>query len=169
MRSLINAFVLAACLFLPMNGIADESAKDFGFQLYDTNDRLISLNKVLEEPGTKMVIVDFFSMACAPCKRSMPRLAELASKLHPKGLRVVIVAVPAGEEKGADLERIKRFFEPLNVSFPIVFDKYSVVAKKYGVTENGSAKLPQSFVIDAKGSLQGRFTDMDSLVKFVDE
>ncbi|HOD08819.1 MAG TPA: TlpA disulfide reductase family protein [Myxococcota bacterium] len=170
MRSCSVAGLLVALTIVmaPAMMVAARSPARTSFELYDLSDKLFSLDKVRSEPGTSVVVVDFFSMACAPCKRAMPRLSELGRVYQAAGLKVVVVAVPAGGDRGAELERIRGFFEPISPSFPVVFDKYSVVARQYGLISNGSASLPRSFIIDSSGGMVAEFEDMEGLAAAIE-
>lgn len=161
----------AVCLglsFLPAVVDAKPAPCATSFELYDLDDKLFSLNKVLGDPDSRLVVVDFFSMSCAPCKRAMPRLSELQLKYAADGLRVVVVALPAGSDRTSELDRIRAFFEPLEKTFPVVFDKYSVVSRQYGVSDGMDAHLPQSFVIGPDGKILHRFDNMDSVIAAIE-
>lgn len=158
-------FVVLAVLTYP---VASSAKTETSFKLYDLNDHLVTLQQVIHDPNTKMLVVDFFSMSCASCKRAMPRLSDLQKTYQKDGLRVIVVAIPASGDRNEELERIKDFFQPLSVAFSVAFDKYSLVAKQYGVTNGSDAKLPQSFVIDNKGVVDARFEEMEPLIKAIE-
>lgn len=165
MPFLLTLFVILAVL---THSVASAAKTETAFKLYDLDDHMVTLQQVIQDPNTKMLVIDFFSMSCAPCKRAMPRLSDLQKMYHKDGLRVVVVAIPASGDRNDALEKIKDFFGPLSVSFPVAFDKYSLVAKQYGVTNGTDAKLPQSFVIDTEGVVVSRFEEMDPLIKAIE-
>jgi len=166
--SFLSILVLCLVSIIPVFAAARTDHCATSFELYDLDDRLFSLDKVLGDPDSRLVVVDFFSMSCAPCKRAMPRLSELQMKYAADGLRVVVVALPAGGDRSSELERIKAFFEPLEKSFPVVFDKYSVVARQYGVSDGRDAHLPQSFVVGLDGRILNRFDDMEAVIAAIE-
>ncbi len=66
----------------------------------------------------------------------------------------MVVAVPDGAaDRTEDLARVKRAFSRLRPRLSVVWDKYSLVAKRYRVARAGSLKLPQVFLIDRQGKL----------------
>lgn len=170
----LNPVSVLACIFcvmaasVPASLCAKPGVSDTGFELYDISDKLYSLERVLADPDTRMVVVDFFSMSCAPCKRAMPRLSELQRTYAGDGLRVVVVAIPAGGDRATELDRVKCFFAPMGNTFPVVFDKYSVVARQYSVTDGRDARLPQSFVIGKDGKVVNHFEDMTSVIAAIE-
>lgn len=154
---LVSAWLLFTLLLAPVAAAEDKPAFAVSFDLYDLNDTLVSVSRLLGTPTTTYVLVDFFSTSCEPCKRSMPELAELAKRYAPKGLLVLVVGLPATDDRALAFSALQAFFTPLAPPYSVVFDKYSRVAKQYGVADaNGNAKLPQSFLLDRSGAIVAR-------------
>jgi peroxiredoxin len=142
---------LALLLVLPaLEGRAEDSAHDF--ELYDLGDRLLSLKKL--RASAKLVVVDFFAESCAPCKAAIPAWKEIHRRHGPRGLALIVVAVPDDEsDRAAALERVARYFQRQGVRFPVAWDKYRRVAKQYGVAREASLSVPQVFLLDREGAL----------------
>ena len=86
----------------------------------------------------KVVIIDFWATWCAPCRRSLPRLADLEA--NKKGVRVLAVNV--------DDERINavEFIKQHNVKITSVYDVKKDVAGSYDVPA-----MPSALIVDRSG------------------
>ena len=145
-------------------------AADHDFELYTLDDRLYSLGKERTAVDTKVVVVDFFSIYCEPCKKALPEWEKLYKKYKKKGFKFVVVTLPVEDDRAKELEKIKELFRKRKYSFPVVFDKYSVVAKKYKVVDkNGSAEIPQIFIISKDGTILKKDRDHKKIVKEVEK
>jgi len=149
-RLLIGAIF---CTAISVSGVEHASAGegDKDFELYNLKGALYDLQRVRRSEGFKVVVVDFFEVSCIPCRKALPRWSELFKELAPKGFKMVIVALPGPEDRAIAEQKLTQFFSDNPVPFPVVFDKYKNVAKLYGVVKDGSATLPQAFLINAKG------------------
>jgi thiol-disulfide isomerase/thioredoxin len=128
------------------------AAGPFDFELYDLSERLVSLKKL--QQGAKLVVVDFFSESCKPCKEAMPAWRRLHEQYSGRGLVLIIVAVPGVEsDREVSKSEIDRFFKEKPVPFPVAWDKYSIVAKSYKVAQKGKLLLPQAFLLSNAGKL----------------
>jgi peroxiredoxin len=142
--------VCAALLLVGAPARADESPYDF--ELYDLSDKLVSLARL--RGSAKLVLVDFFSEVCQPCKAALPRLRRLHQRWAAKGLALVIVAVPGdSEDRAQSLRATEQIFAGQPMPFPVVWDKYRRVAAQYKVMRDNTLKLPQAFLLSAKGAL----------------
>ena len=93
----------------------------------------------------KAIIVSFFATYCAPCKKEMPYLAALYDAFKDKGLQVMLVSIDADKEK---MEEAKQLGADNGVQFPILWDRFNIVAKRFFVE-----KLPNVYVVDATGKV----------------
>ncbi len=103
------------------------------FTLQDT----AGANVALESGRGQIVLVHFFATWCEPCREELPALDRLSARA---GGKVKVIAISVAE---VDL-RVRRFFETLPVSFPVLLDRERAVAKAWKVTS-----LPTTFVLDA--------------------
>ncbi len=126
------------------------------FELYDLGDRLISLAKL--RAGAKLVVVDFFSEICKPCREALPAWRRLHQRYAARGLAVVVVAVPGGEDREAARRQLEQILRETPVPFPVVWDKYTRVAKQYKVVRDGAVQVPQVFLLSGAGALVKRGT-----------
>ncbi len=150
MRRLARA--LALLLLLPAARAGAEAEPRHDFELYDLDDRLLSLRKL--RLGAKLVVVDFFAESCAPCKAALPEWKALHRRFAARGLVLVVVAVPDDEsDRSAALARVARYFKERALPFPVAWDKYRRVAKQYGVARGDSLTVPQVFLLAREGAL----------------
>ncbi len=90
----------------------------------------------------KVVILDFWTTWCPPCRKEMPGLVELQKRYGARGL--VVIGVSLDEETRA----VKPVAQSLNVNYPIVFGT-PAAAELYG----GVAVVPSTFVINREGKV----------------
>jgi peroxiredoxin len=93
--------------------------------------------------GKSVVLLDFWSTFCEPCKAELPHLRAMYEREKARGLLIVGVAMD-GPETSADVPAfVKRF----GVDFPIVVDEDSRIASLY----NPKKSMPLSVLIDRSG------------------
>ena len=155
--------LLAAALL----AVAAASPSSYDFELYDLGDRLVDLGDLRTEAGAQLVAVDFFQVDCAPCKAALPEWGRAHRELAARGLRVVVVAVPGPDAPAVARDRLGAWFEQHPAPFPVVFDKYGEVARRYGVAEGDSVKVPQVFLVGRDGGLVERSDDHRAVLKVV--
>ncbi len=95
--------------------------------------------------GKEVVLLDFWSTYCEPCKAEFPHLKELYQADKSKGLLVVGVAMD-GPETSAD---VPSFVKKYGIDFPVVLDEDSRIASDY----NPKKSMPLSVIIDRSGSI----------------
>ncbi len=93
--------------------------------------------------GKDVVLLDFWSTFCEPCKAEFPHLRAMFDGQRAKGLLVVGIAMD-GPETVADVPSfVKRF----DLDFPVVTDEDSRIASLY----NPKKSMPLSVLIDRAG------------------
>jgi peroxiredoxin len=93
----------------------------------------------------KVVLLDFWSTYCEPCKAEFPHLRAMYEEERAKGLLVVGVAMD-GPETVADVPSFVKRFE---LDFPVVTDEDSRIASLY----NPKKSMPLSVLIDKGGRI----------------
>jgi peroxiredoxin len=95
--------------------------------------------------GKSVVLLDFWSTFCEPCKAEFPHLRALYDEQKSKGLLVVGVAMD-GPETVADVHAFVKRFE---LDFPVVTDPDSRIASLYDPKKS----MPLSVLISRSGRI----------------
>jgi peroxiredoxin len=95
----------------------------------------------------KSLLIVFWATWCPNCKGDIPKIKALNEVYGPKGLRVL--GINAGVNDS--MEKTERYIKAFHVSYPIVFDKDSVITKSFGVSG-----VPTVFLIDKTGTIKYR-------------
>ncbi|MAX13593.1 MAG: hypothetical protein CMG11_06095 [Candidatus Marinimicrobia bacterium] len=84
------------------------------------------------------IFLSFFATWCLPCKKEIPILDSLSKVYTNTDFYLVNVS-----EK---YDKVKKFKDYMNISVPILMDKYGQVAEKYN-----AMALPHSIMINSEG------------------
>lgn len=101
--------------------------------------------RTLAEWDGKPLVVNFWATWCAPCRREMPMLNQLAKDLEPSGAEVVGVAIDFRED-------VLEYLETMPVDYTVLIGEQDGLdaARDFGV-EN--VALPFTAFIDSKGRI----------------
>lgn len=97
----------------------------------------------LADYRNKIVMVNFWADWCPSCRKEFPKLQQVYDSLKTSGFE--ILAVNAGQS----IEHVKQIQQEYNLTFPVLLDEESKIAKIYGVKG-----LPSSYFIDEKGEIK---------------
>jgi peroxiredoxin len=95
--------------------------------------------------GKEVVLLDFWSTFCEPCKAEFPHLGAMYQKEKSRGLLVVGVAMD-GPESVAD---VPAFVKRYGIAFPIVIDDDSRIASLYDPKKS----MPLSVLVARSGRI----------------
>jgi peroxiredoxin len=128
----------------PPSGVTVSSAGTLApdFTARDIDGRTFRLGDHL---GKEVVLLDFWSTSCEPCKAELPALRAMYDRDKVRGLLVVGVAMD-GPETVADVPAFVRRFD---MTFPVVVDDDSRIASLY----NPKRSMPLSVIIDRAGRI----------------
>lgn len=140
---------LAACAMAPPRALAIRP----GLHPFDPRPpapplRLASVSGALRdraELAGQVLIVNFWSLWCRPCREEMPSLRALHRRLEPRGLALWGIAV------GDAPDMVAQFAFEQGLTFPVLPDPERRVAERWNV-----AALPTTDVVDAQGRLAFR-------------
>lgn len=104
--------------------------------------------KHLADYRGKVVILNFWSTACAPCREEMPALETLWNELSDEGLVVIGINIDRRGERP-----VSKFMERYGLSFPILFDQEGDIRREYEVMV-----LPVTYIVGRDGRFIGRVT-----------
>ncbi len=112
------------------------------FILRNLKGNLVSLDSFKGQ----VVVLNFWATWCVPCRIEMPAFEHLYRRYRSQGLTVLGVSL----DKGAN-EKVRKFIEEYQLSFPVLMDSDGKVEKLYP-----SASIPFTFVIDKIGHIVAR-------------
>lgn len=106
---------------------------------------MVSLNQYRSrEDATrpKAYLITFFASWCEPCKKELPSLQDLHVRLAPRGLVIIDVSIDTSDQV---LDGLIALLTKHNITFPVLWDKYAVMGKRYKVS-----RLPNVILLDAE-------------------
>lgn len=104
----------------------------------------------------KIILMSFFATYCEPCKKEMPELVRLHEKYKDDGLGVMLVSIDESDKAG----EVVTLAEENNVTFPVVHDRFQVVAKRYD-----AKKLPYLLMVTPKRDIKSVHVGYDEKVQ----
>ncbi|MBT6435587.1 MAG: TlpA family protein disulfide reductase [Deltaproteobacteria bacterium] len=107
---------------------------------------LSDYTKALDAGGKKATFLSFFATTCEPCKRELPYLVELHKSYVDQGFQVIVVTI---DKDPAEVAVVKKMVTDFGAAFPLLNDRFGIVARRYGVEA-----LPMSFLIDQAGTVK---------------
>ena len=130
---------LLVVLGLTSNGWAKEKGDQAAdFSLVDISGNTVSLSQM----QGKVVVVNFFTVFCQPCRHEMPDLNAIYNENKDKGLAMVGICL------NADPNQLKALIKQLKLDYPVLLgtDK---VSKDYGEI----VAVPTTFIINKQGKI----------------
>ena len=94
--------------------------------------------------------VHFWGTWCGPCEEELPSFIELSKKFQESGETFYLVAV---NDSIIELKKFLKRFKSLPKNVKILLDNSGALMSSYGV-----AKVPETFVFDAKGQSLKKFS-----------
>ncbi|MEJ2544230.1 MAG: redoxin domain-containing protein [Calditrichaceae bacterium] len=85
----------------------------------------------------KKVLIHFWADWCSECRAEFPKLEEAYQKYKKDNFEIIAVNVGQSEQ------HVKSFVTEFNLTFPMLLDEQSEIAKQYGIRG-----LPTNFFID---------------------
>jgi thiol-disulfide isomerase/thioredoxin len=108
---------------------------------------LADLQKILQAPSDKILVVNFWATWCAPCIKELP----LLERLNQENLSVDVLLVSMDYDLDPDLEKVVRFQSRKKLQSKILFltetDPNAWIDK---IDEKWSGALPTTLVLNAK-------------------
>jgi peroxiredoxin len=145
--------VLMAVIFLvtaAASGWAAGSAADFKLKaVQDGKEYSLSQYK------GKVVLVNFFTFFCGPCRQEMPHLSQLNQELKGQGFQTLGIGLSSTPEQ------LKQIVTQLNLAYPVL-EGNDTVSKAYG----GVELVPLTFIIDKQGNIAHKILGARSKEEF---
>lgn len=98
----------------------------------------------------KVVVVNFWTTWCPPCRREIPDFIETYKNYNEKGVEIVGVSL---DHQGWDV--VTPFVKNNSINYPIVLGNVDT-AKEYGDVRS----IPTSFIVDKEGKIVEKFVGM---------
>lgn len=93
----------------------------------------------------KIIVINFFTSWCPPCKKEMPTLQKVYENNKDQGVVVIGINATDQDTKTA----AEQFTKDQNISFPILYDKGGLATKLYKI-----AALPTTIIVDQQGIIR---------------
>jgi peroxiredoxin len=127
-----------ALLMVAASGWAAGPAPDFTLKaVQDGKD--YSLNQY----RGKVVLLNFFTFFCGPCREEMPHLSQMYQELKGQGFQTLGIALASTPEQ------LKQLVSQLGLTYPVLQGN-DAVSKAYG----GIELVPITFIIDREGNIR---------------
>ena len=122
----------------------DESIAKADFTLPDLNNKKVTLSAL----RGKIVLVNFFSLACMSCQKEIADLNLIYQHYQSQGLVILSIT-------DDDLRQVGAFVDRNKITYPILFDRLHQASDAFHVDNK-----PRDFVFDRDGKLVGQSIDM---------
>ncbi|OGW48139.1 MAG: hypothetical protein A2078_01040 [Nitrospirae bacterium GWC2_57_9] len=149
--SIISLFFLSFSLNAHAARRVSETGTELGryappITLADLTGRTISL----ESLRGQVVLLNFWSSLCSPCKAEMPSMNRLYEALKEKGFQVVTVAIDSSDGP------VREFAAKNNIAFTILLDR----GKEVFSEEYAAPSLPATYLLDRNGVIVEKFSGL---------
>lgn len=114
-----------------------QSAPDFILK-----DAVSGQNYSLKQFRGKVVVLNFFTFTCEPCKKEMPYLRQIDQEFKSQGFQMIGIGLSSTPEQ------LRSLAQQLGLDYPILLGT-DEVSKAYGKVEF----VPTSFIIDRQGNI----------------
>lgn len=112
----------------------------------------------LEDAKGKVVLFNLWATWCGPCRAEMPELVELQNKYRDQGFE--IVGLNIDDETP---EQVKPFVEKMKLNYKIGWADRAETEEFMRISRR--TEIPQSFLIDREGRLNGVFLGAGSALE----
>jgi peroxiredoxin len=95
--------------------------------------------------NNKIVLLDFFYMACFPCSKAIPHLQKLYDHYKDKGLEIYGINPFDKVKSKSDKSKFEKFIQKYGITYPIMLNAENT-AKEFHISG-----YPSLYIIDPKG------------------
>ncbi len=134
----ISGMLMSALLLLALAATAGAgSAPDFTLKDVSSGQAY-----TLSQLRGKVVMLNFFTFTCEPCKKEMPYLNQIDQEFRSQGFQMIGIGL------ASSAEQLRSLAQQLGVTYPILLGT-DEVSKAYGQIDF----VPTSFIIDRQGNI----------------
>jgi len=134
--------VLMAVLVLLTGAVSGGAASASDFKLKDVQD---GKEYSLSQFKGKVVLINFFTFFCGPCRQEMPHLSQMHQELKGQGFQVLGIGLSSSPDQ------LKQIVTQLKLAYPVLLGN-DAVSKAYG----GVELVPLTFIVDKQGNIAHR-------------
>jgi thiol-disulfide isomerase/thioredoxin len=123
------------------------------FSLKDQNGKQVSLGDF----KGKVLVLDFWSTWCVPCKKSFPAM-QLAQQKYTKDPSVKFLFIHTWETSKTATEEVKKYLASTGFDFQVLMDLKDTSGHNAMVESYQVSAIPAKFIIDKKGKIVFKLT-----------
>lgn len=133
--------IVKYALTSPSKEASGENPPYIDIELPDPEGNALSLKSVVEKPGTKYVLIDFWATWCGPCREEIPGLVALYKDFHAKGFDIYSVSVDSKPDQW------RNFVKDSEMTWHHVCDGKYVKTQAY--QDYAVDGIPETILVDA--------------------
>lgn len=121
------------------------------FLIMDLQGKRVGLRDFLgKASGPKLVLLNFWSVTCIPCRSEMPELQKWAEK-YPSEVQLLFINL----DPKTETDKVQDFLKKYNINpSRVLLDFYQATAKNYQVCKGTTCSVPSLFAVDANGIIR---------------
>ncbi|WP_230150061.1 TlpA family protein disulfide reductase [Pedobacter sp. Bi27] len=123
------------------------------FTLKDLDGNAVSLKDL----KGKIVVLDFWSTWCVPCKKSFPAM-QLAVNTYKNDPSVKFLFIHTWETTKTPVEDVKKYIAQSGFNFQVLMDLKDETGHNAAVEDYGVSAIPAKFIIDKAGNIVFKLT-----------
>jgi len=123
------------------------------FSLKDLDGNVVSLKDL----KGKIIVLDFWSTWCVPCKKSFPAM-QLAVNAYKNDPSVKFLFIHTWETSKTPVEDVKKYMAQSGFKFEVLMDVKDGSGHNAAVEAYGASAIPAKFIIDKAGNIVFKLT-----------
>ncbi|QXU43701.1 TlpA family protein disulfide reductase [Pedobacter sp. D749] len=123
------------------------------FTLKDLDGNVVSLKGL----KGKVIVLDFWSTWCVPCKKSFPAM-QLAVNTYKNDSAVKFLFIHTWETTKTSVEDVKKYIAQSGFNFQVLMDLKNETGRNAAVEDYGVSAIPAKFIIDKTGNIVFKLT-----------
>lgn len=128
-----------------------QSAPDFALK-----DVVRGQEYTLRQFRGQVVVLNFFTFLCKPCREEMPALNQIDQEFKGRGLQTIGIGLASSREE------LRSLTQQLGLRYPVLLGNEAISAA-YGKVEF----VPTTFIIDRQGNIAQKIPEARSKAEFI--